>query len=210
MEQPAEKRVLQDIVNEIRELARQRKDLTERTEKVIDKLDDLLCRDKVGRKKLLGYLLVNGALGEPFFEDVEQIVEDESCREDGTSRSMGPEPKVLRRMPKSRECLRKINCGVVCPYAIDVRSNTITYVKNKDQCYQIPRGDASRVVNALVRGMLNGIRKKRPCLVRFTRKEEKILHRNGDSARFYRECVVRTELRGDGNQRYGETAHLRE
>ena len=127
---------------------------------------------------------------------------------DGAKMPMGgiQEANTLRKPPKPLECLRKINAGVSCPYDIDVRSNTISY---RGKCYQIPRGDASRVVNALVRGMLVGIRKKRKWLVRFTRNEEKILHRNGDGTQFYKDCVVRTELTGGGNQKFGGSAQLR-
>jgi len=163
------------------------------------------------RRKLLAYLLREGYSGEPTFERVEQIVSGGSRSEDAQKPlTIRRETDALRLTPPSRECLRKISDGVVCPYIVDVRSNTITYRKEKDRCYQIPRGDASHVVNMLVRGMLNGIRKKRSWLVRFTRKEEKILHRNGDGTKFYKECVVRTILKGDGNQKFGETARLRE
>ena len=151
------------------------------------------------RKKLLEYLLREGCGGEPTLEGFERIA---GLDADG---SLEPEGGLKR---KSRECLRMIDVGVVCPYAIDVRSNTITCRKS-GKCYKIPRGDASRVVNALVRGMLRGIKGKRDWLVKFTRREEKILHRNGDGTMFYNECVMRTDRKGDGNQKFGDTARLK-
>ena len=150
------------------------------------------------RKKLLEYLLREGCGGEPTLEGFERIA---GLNSDGT---LEPESGLKR---KPRECLRKIDGGVVCPYAIDVRSNTITYRKS-GKCYKIPRGDASRVVNSLVRGMLKGI-KKGDWFVKFTRREEKILHRNWDCSMFYKECVMRTDMKGDGNQKFGDTARLR-
>ena len=66
--------LLQDIIGEILELARRRKELRERTEKVVDRLGDLFVRDAAFRNQILNYFLVNGLIGEPVFEDVEKIV----------------------------------------------------------------------------------------------------------------------------------------
>ena len=110
---------------------------------------------------------------------------------------------------KRRAVLRPIRNVAACPYAIDIPSNSITYKPGR-KTYRIPRGDASEVVNRLVRGMLTGIRKRRGWFVRFTRRDERILHRSGDSAAFYRERILRTPQPGDGHQLYGDTARLKD
>lgn len=116
--------------------------------------------------------------------------------------------------PKER--LRKIS-GVSCPYVIDEKENTIRHKSNgHDGCpsktYRIPLGAASKAVNALVKGMVDGIRTgSEDWSAPFSSADAKALGRetNLDNRAFLKECVERTPLRGKGNQQYANSARLR-
>ena len=114
-----------------------------------------------------------------------------------------------------KERLRKIS-GVSCPYLIDENENTIKYKSNghderQSKTYRIPLGAASKAVNALVKGMVDGIRSgSKDWFAPFTGDDAKALGRETrlDNQAFLKECVVRTSLMGKGNQRYSSSAQL--
>ncbi len=122
-----------------------------------------------------------------------------------------PKPTAKRdaRRKRPRMVLQPIRNVAACMYEIDLPSNSITYRPGR-KTYRIPRGEASKVVNRLVRGMVTGIREKCEWFVRFTQKDERILHRASGSSEFYRERIFRTPRPGDGHQLYGDTARLKE
>ena len=117
--------------------------------------------------------------------------------------------------PSDRERLRK-TCGVSCPYVIDEKKNTIAYKSNghdkrQSKVYRIPLGAASAAVNALVKGMEDGIRAgKNDWYAPFTGHDAKALGRetNLDNQAFLHECVIRARLKGKGNQTYANSAQL--
>ena len=115
----------------------------------------------------------------------------------------------------NRERLRKIS-GVSCPYVIDETANTIKYKSNghdghPSKIYRIPLGAASRAVNALVKGMVDGIRSgSKDWFAPFTNDDAKALSRPTrlDNKAFLKECVKRAPLKGKANQTYANSAQL--
>ena len=114
-----------------------------------------------------------------------------------------------------KERLRKIS-GVSCPYVIDEKANTIKYKSSghderPSKTYRIPLGAASKAVNTLVKGMVDGIRSgSKDWSAPFMGDDAKALGRETrlDNQAFLKECVKRAHLKGKGNQTYANSAQL--
>ena len=188
-------------------------------------------RESPHAQAVLAYILSRRDAGGPRFEPIERIAMGDPAYD----RAMGggwrisggiwqpapePKPEATPETKPSNDWKRRPRKGLLpirniaaCPYRIDVSQNMIIRKGTGGKGYRISRGAASVIVNRLVRGMLRALRKKRASWsVKFTPDDARAFHKHdgSDNGAFYDDCIVRAELKGDGNQQFGDTARLRE